>query len=62
MRRIILASTLAAIFSMPAKAFDGTPSPDKVTARLFRPAPLDLPPNLMSQANPGGTVGQGVDP
>jgi hypothetical protein len=37
-------------------AFDGTPSPDRVP-RLFRPAPLDLPPNLMSQAaNPGGAA------
>jgi hypothetical protein len=41
---------LAAIFAMPVKAFDGTPSPDNVTPRIFTAAPLDLPPDLMAQA------------
>jgi hypothetical protein len=37
----------------PAIAFDGTPLPPD-TKPIFRAAPLDLPPNLMAQANPGG--------
>jgi hypothetical protein len=45
---------LAAIFTMPAKALDGTYSPAKV-APMFKAAPLDLPPDLMAQANPGAT-------
>jgi hypothetical protein len=61
-RIIIIIGALAGIFAMPAQAFDATPSPDKVGPTFFKPAPLDLPPNLMSQANTGGTVGQGVDP
>jgi hypothetical protein len=46
----------------PAQAFNGTPLPPD-TKPTFKPAPLDLPPLLLSQAaNPGGTAGQGVDP
>jgi hypothetical protein len=41
----------------PAIGFDGTPSPDKGGPTFFQPAPLDLPPNLMSQtANSGGAA------
>jgi hypothetical protein len=45
---------LAGIFAMPAKALDGTYSPAYV-APTFKPAPLDLPPDLMAQATPGAT-------
>ena len=62
MRRIILACALASLLGVPANALDGTPLPPD-TKPTFKPAPLDLPPLLLSQAaNPGGTAGQGVDP
>jgi hypothetical protein len=74
MRSIILACALVGI-CVPANAHDGTQTPPNVgqafngtplppdTVPTFQPAPLDLPPLLLSQAaNPGGTAGQGVDP
>jgi hypothetical protein len=50
---------LAAIFAMPANALDGRYSPAYV-APSFKPAPLDLPPDLLAQANPGASAS--VDP
>jgi hypothetical protein len=65
-RRIILACSIAGILVVPAKAFDGTPSPDKVRPTIEAP-PVDLLlcgyASWLAQANPGGPAfGQGVDP
>jgi hypothetical protein len=73
MRRIILACALGSVLGVPAKTFDGTPSPnDPPIGKLV---PLDLPfgrpmvcgyagvcLDLSAQANPSGAAGQGVDP
>jgi hypothetical protein len=59
MKQSCLLGTILAVGLLPAQALDGTYSPAKLGS-LFTTAPLDLPPDLMSQANPGGTAG--VDP
>jgi Lipocalin-like domain len=55
MSRIILACALAGTLSVPAKALDGTPSPANVMP-TFKAVPLDLPPDLLAQTNPGPTA------
>jgi hypothetical protein len=51
MKRLAIA---ALIVATPAFALDGTYSPANV-APPFKAAPLDSPPDLMAQANPGAT-------
>jgi hypothetical protein len=65
MRRIILACSLVGIFAMPAKGFDGTPSPNNPMPAIK--AALDLLlcgyARCLAQDNPGGPAfGQRVDP
>jgi hypothetical protein len=65
MRRIILACSLAGIFAMPAKAFDGTPSPNNPmpTNKAAPDLLLCGYASCLAQDNPGGPAsGQSVDP
>jgi hypothetical protein len=59
MKQFCLGIIVAVGLMLPAFALDGTPSSNN-PGPLSKPAPLDLPADLLAQVNPGGTAS--VDP